>query len=246
MKVGIIIPCYNEENRLNSQAFLNCLKTYSSFDLCFVNDGSADNTIKVLKEIQTHYPKRVTVLDMKQNKGKASAIRAGARYYYGIEAIQYVGYLDADLSTDFRDFNDLVKRLKQNRKLIMTFGSRNSENQDNIERNAFRKFFSNIVKSLVYFILKLPIKDTQCGAKVFRKKFIPVMFNTNFKSRWLFDIEMFIRLNKHFSDRDLMQHIEEIPLKRWVHVDDSKLGLKDSLEIPYRLAQIWFSYKIAA
>ena len=72
------------------------------------------------------------------------------------------------------------------------------------------------------------------------------MFNTNFKSRWLFDIEMFIRLNKHFKDKDLMQHIEEIPLKRWVHVDDSKLGLKDSLEIPYRLAQIWFSYKIAA
>jgi hypothetical protein len=43
-----------------------------------------------------------------------------------------------------------------------------------------------------------------------------------------------------------MSHIQEQPLMRWVHVDDSKLGLKDSLEIPFRLAQIWVNYTLGS
>ena len=52
MKTGIIIPCYNEENRLNSEAFLTFIKAHTNYVLCFVNDGSKDNTLGLLRSIE--------------------------------------------------------------------------------------------------------------------------------------------------------------------------------------------------
>jgi hypothetical protein len=68
------------------------------------------------------------------------------------------------------------------------------------------------------------------------------MYNSKFKSKWLFDIELFLRLKIYFKNKKIMNYIKEYPLKNWVHVDDSKLGLKDSVQIPYKLAKIWFAY----
>jgi glycosyltransferase involved in cell wall biosynthesis len=241
MSVGIIIPCYNEANRLNISSFEKCLKTYHDFQLCFVNDGSTDHTLDVLSNFQKEFENRVTVIDIKKNKGKAAAIRAGSRFLYSLKKVKYVGYLDADLSTDFEEFNELVENLKLEKRLIMVFGSRDSDN-NNIKRNKLRNFFSKVISSFIKLILKLPIKDTQCGAKVFRVKYIPIMYNSKFKSKWLFDIELFLRLKIYFKNKKIMNYIKEYPLKNWVHVDDSKLGLKDSVQIPYKLAKIWFAY----
>tara|TARA_B110001450_G_scaffold226682_1_gene225575 strand:- start:3566 stop:4300 length:735 start_codon:yes stop_codon:yes gene_type:complete len=242
MSVGIIIPCFNEANRLNINAFRKCLLTYEDFQLCFVNDGSTDDTLDILSKFQKEFDESVTVIDVKKNKGKAAAIRAGSRFLYSLKKIKYVGYLDADLSTDFEDFNDLIENLKLDKKLIMVFGSRDSDNNHNIKRNKLRNFFSRIISGFTRMVLKLPIKDTQCGAKVFRVKYIPIMYNSKFKSKWLFDIEIFLRLKLHFKNKKIMNYIKEHPLKNWSHVDDSKLVLKDSVQIPYKLAEIWFSY----
>ncbi len=244
MKTGIIVPCYNEEKRLNITAFLNFVQTENDFHLCFVNDGSKDNTIEVLKKIQEADPFKVSVIDMKKNAGKASAVRAGARYLHSRGDIDFVGFIDADLSTDFKDFDGLLKTLKTNKKLSMVFGSRAKNVSKGIEKDAMRALFSKIIKMLVYVILRLPIEDTQCGAKVFRTELVPVLFNKKFFSRWLFDIEMFLRMKKYFGKATILDRIYEQPLKRWIHVEDSKLGLKDSLEIPYRLLSIWFNYNI--
>jgi len=241
MKVGIIIPCYNEENRINKEAFIRGLFYNDSYSLCFVNDGSTDNTINALKYIQSFYPNRVFIINKKLNQGKASAVRDGARHLHQFTDIGYVGYLDADLSTDFEEFNELLTSLKSNRKLIMVFGSRNC-GTNNIERNPLRKIFSTIIMKLIQLILQLPIKDTQCGAKVFRSKYVPVMYNSVFKTRWLFDVEQFFRLKFHFSNKNLMNHIKEQPLNKWNHVDDSKLTIKDSLQIPFKIFQLWYTY----
>jgi len=244
MKTGIIIPCYNEEKRLNISAFINFIKKENDFHLCFVNDGSKDKTIDVLKTIQEDCPFKVSVINMKKNCGKAAAVRAGARYLHSRGDIEFVGFIDADLSTDFEDFNGLLKTLKTNTKLNLVFGSRAKGNSKGIEKDGMRAIFSKIVKLLVFFILRLPIEDTQCGAKVFRAALVPVLFNKNFFSRWLFDVEMFLRMKKHYGKTATLNNIYEQPLKRWIHMEDSKLGIKDSLEIPYRLLSIWYNYNI--
>ncbi|MCK8521329.1 glycosyltransferase family 2 protein [Aquimarina sp. D1M17] len=244
MKTGIIVPCYNEEKRLNADAFINFINKKNNYHLCFVNDGSKDNTISVLRQIQNTNPEKVSVIDIKKNVGKAAAVRAGARYLHSRGDIKFVGFIDADLSTDFDDFDGLLKTLKTNRKLSMVFGSRAKNASTGIQKDGMRAFFSKIIKMLVFFILRLPIEDTQCGAKVFRAELVPVLFKRNFFSRWLFDIEMFLRMKKHFGKVRILNKIHEQPLKRWIHMDDSKLGLKDSLEIPYRLLSIWFNYNV--
>jgi len=210
MKTGIIIPCYNEEKRLNVSAFINFIKKENNYHLCFVNDGSKDDTMTVLKKIQSGNSLKVSIIDIKK----------------------------------FEDFDGLLKTLKTNTKLSMVFGSRAKEGGDSIEKDTLRAFFSKIIKMLVFFILRLPIEDTQCGAKVFKASLVPVLFEKNFFSRWLFDVEMFLRMKKHFGKVVILNKIYEQPLKRWIHMEDSKLGIKDSLEIPYRLLTIWFNYNV--
>ena len=244
MKTGLIIPCYNEEKRLNVQAFIDFINCDNEYHLCFVNDGSKDKTVKVLREIQQVNPTKVSIVDIKKNAGKAAAVRAGARYLYSKGNIQYIGFIDADLSTDFEDFGELLKTLKTNNELSFVFGSRAKNASEAIEKDKIRGIISKVINLLIVLILGLSISDTQCGAKVFRAALVPVMFEKNFFSRWLFDVEMFIRLKRHLGKAEVVKSIYEQPLKRWVHMDDSKLGLKDSLEIPYRLLSIWYNYNI--
>lgn len=243
---GIIIPCYNEENRLNTQAFIDFIKSHQNYILCFVNDGSSDDTLKVLNTIKVELPERVNIINMEENVGKAEAVRAGALSLKKSTEIDFIGFIDADLSTDFNDFKALVKTLETDENLDMVYGSRNTEDAQNVDRNFFRNIFSKIIKTFIYLILRLPIEDTQCGAKVFRTNIIDIAFMQPFLTRWLFDIEIFIRLKRHYSPENIMNYIHEQPLKRWVHVEDSKLGLKDAIQIPYRLVSVWYSYKFAA
>lgn len=243
MKTAIIIPCYNEAKRLDKQAFSAFILEDNNYHLCFVNDGSKDNTLEVLHELQKVDENKVSVIDMKRNSGKATAVRAGARYLYSRSDVKQMGFIDADLSTDFKDFDELVKKLEDNTQLKMVFGSRNSGDNDGIKRDGSRKLLSNIVKLFIYMILGLPIKDTQCGAKVFTRDVIPTLYGRSFKSKWLFDVEIFLRLKRSYGNSKMvMNHILEVPLKRWVHMDDSKLGMVDSLKIPLALMEIWLSY----
>lgn len=243
MKTGIIIPCYNEEKRLDQQAFLEFIEHNKEYHLCFVNDGSKDGTLKVLKQMKYQFPLNIDVVDVKKNVGKASAVRAGVRFLYNREDISQIGFMDADLSTDFKDFKDLVTTLKSNEKLSMVFGSRNCGGNE-IQRDCMRGILSNVVKSMILFVLKLPIRDTQCGAKVFTKSIVPVVYGDSFVSRWLFDVEIFLRLKRYLGKDKVMSHIYEQPLMRWTHVEDSKLGMRDAIQIPARLIQIWSHYVV--
>ena len=243
MKTGIIIPCYNEANRLATQTFVNFAIANSDYHLCFVNDGSADHTLKVLEEMQTKSPNNITVIDVKINSGKAAAVRTGVKYLNRIASIDAIGFMDADLSTDFNDFKDLVNTLQSDKELSLVYGSRGMGDGD-VKRDFFRNMFSKIVKMIVFLILGLPIEDTQCGAKVFKKEIIGVAYGKKFLTRWLFDVEIFIRMKKYYGRDVIMNKIHEQPLKRWEHVEDSKLGMKDAIQIPYMLLSIWFSYNI--
>ncbi|WP_378186536.1 dolichyl-phosphate beta-glucosyltransferase [Aquimarina sp. W85] len=244
MKTGIIIPCYNEENRLDVNAFIQFANKKNQYHLCFVNDGSKDNTIQVLKKIQETNPRKISIVDVKKNAGKAAAVRTGSQYLYKRGDIKFVGFIDADLSTDFEDFAGLLTTLKNNDKLDFVFGSRAKNPSQGIEKDKIRGLISKMINLLIVAILGLFIQDTQCGAKVYRAHLVPVLFETKFYSRWLFDVEMFIKLKKFYGKSKVMAKILEQPLKRWVHMEDSKLGLKDSLEIPYRLLSIWFNYTV--
>ncbi|MBT8190805.1 MAG: glycosyltransferase family 2 protein [Bacteroidia bacterium] len=244
MKNGIIVPCYNEAQRLPLEQFESFINNNEDYLLCFVNDGSKDNTLECLQDFSKNNPERIRVYDMPQNGGKAEAVRAGVHYLLDHTNVDTIGFLDADLSTDFADYTNLVNELSRDASKKLVFGSRESNEENQIERNGFRNIISFVIGILIRAILKLPIKDSQCGAKVFKRDAARYCFNQSFVTRWLFDVELFIRMKKAYGKKETIKLIKEVPLKRWVHVDGSKIGLKDSLVIPSQLLSIALTYNL--
>jgi len=110
--VGVVIPCYNEEVRLLSVEFLDFIDKHSGYHLCFVNDGSKDNTLGVLNNLRKGRENFITVYDCEKNGGKAEAVRLGMLHMAEKEDLDFIGFLDADLSTDLADFDDLVSTIE--------------------------------------------------------------------------------------------------------------------------------------
>ncbi|WP_369049420.1 response regulator [Tenacibaculum sp. UWU-22] len=238
--VGVVIPCYNEENRLLSKEFTDFLDKNTGYHLCFVNDGSKDNTLGVLKDIQKGREDFITVYNCEKNGGKAEAVRLGMLHMVKKEDLDYIGFLDADLSTDLTDFDNLVSTIEKSEYKIVS-GSRISRMGANITKESARKIISLTINYIIRTILGMNFKDTQCGAKIFDKEVIPLVFGRKFITKWLFDVEIFMRMKRYFGLKKATTLLCEIPLKRWIHADGSKLSMKDSVKIVAQLAKIaWF------
>jgi|TARA_R110000868_G_scaffold32516_5_gene118238 DNA-binding response OmpR family regulator len=240
--VGVVIPCYNEEDRLSSDQFRNFAHQNLGYHLCFVNDGSTDNTMEVLEELRKGNESNISIYNCEKNGGKAEAVRQGIQFLMQDEQFDYLGYLDADLSTDFRDFDDLVKTIENSQFKIVS-GSRISRMGANITKESARKIISKTINLIIQKILGMPFKDTQCGAKVMNREIAATMFNKKFITKWLFDVEIFMRMRKHYGKKEATNMICEQPLKRWIHADGSKLSMKDSVKIIGQLAKIAVVYK---
>ncbi|MFS4482941.1 response regulator [Hyunsoonleella sp. 2307UL5-6] len=240
--VGVVIPCYNEEERLLSREFTDYIDKNSGYHLCFVNDGSKDKTLQVLKELQKGREDFITVYDCEKNGGKAEAVRLGMLHMAKKEDLDYIGFLDADLSTDLADFDDLVKTIESSEFKIVS-GSRIARMGANITKESARKIISLTINFIIRKILKMDFKDTQCGAKIFHKDVIAIAFGKKFVTQWIFDVEIFKRMSIHFGLKQAKAMLCEQPLKRWIHADGSKLSMKDSVKIVGQLAQIAWVYR---
>jgi len=240
--VGVVIPCYNEEERLSGDEFKNFAHKNLGYHLCFVNDGSTDNTLEVLEELRKGNESNISVYDCEKNGGKAEAVRQGMLHLHKDSQFDFIGFLDADLSTDFRDFDDLVKTLEKSEYKIVS-GSRMSRMGADITKESARKIISMTINLIIRSILRMPFNDTQCGAKIMTRDIVPMLFTKPFITKWIFDVEIFMRMRKHFGKEKVIQLICEQPLKRWIHADGSKLSMKDSVKIVGQLAKIAINYR---
>ena len=239
--VGVVIPCYNEEKRLLSDEFTNFIDNNTGYHLCFVNDGSTDKTLEVLNTIRKGREDFITVYDCEKNGGKAEAVRQGMLHMLKEEGLDFIGFLDADLSTDLRDFDDLVSTIENSDYKIVS-GSRISRMGANITKESARKIISQTINFIIRKILSMDFKDTQCGAKIFHRDVIQISFQDKFVSKWIFDVEIFRRVTLHYGLQQARQLLCEQPLKRWIHADGSKLSMKDSFKIIMQLGQIAWHY----
>ena len=96
-----------------------------------------------------------------------------------------------------------------------------------IKRKYHRHIIGRAIITLINLKFKLGIYDTQCGSKLFSKDIIPKAFNKPFYTSWLFDVEIFIRLQK----QNLLIHGIEIPIYNWKDVEGSKLVWKTGFKI---------------
>ncbi len=242
MKNAIVIPCYNEANRLKFDEFQKFVENHTNYHLCFVNDGSSDETIVQLREFASQNTTQVTVVDLTVNQGKAEAVRQGILTMTQREGLETIGFIDADLATGFEDYLRLVAG-KANEDKRVVIGSRKKGDCNGVERSAFRSFASYAVGRIIKSLIELPICDTQCGAKVFDVSTAAYLFDRPFVSKWLFDVELFLRLKSRYGHQ-AAELISEVGLNNWTEVEGSKISMSASLKFPVRLLEIALEYRL--
>ena len=114
--ISIVIPCYNEESNIN--ALYSTLKDVLeknnySFELVFVNDGSKDNTLKLLLEAHQK-DNRVKVIDLSRNFGKELALSAGLDFASGDCVIPF----DADLQDPAEIIPKLIEKYQEGYEIV--------------------------------------------------------------------------------------------------------------------------------
>jgi dolichyl-phosphate beta-glucosyltransferase len=219
----VVIPCYNEERRIDAQSLVALAKS-GRLRLHFVNDGSTDGTLRVLKALRSSSP-AVEVLDLPRNVGKAEAVRLGL--LHGIDAgASIIGYYDADQATPPNELLRLVDVLSERDHVSFVMAARVALLGRTIERNAVRHYLGRVFATLASITLGLRVYDTQCGAKVFRvTPAVADALARPFRSSWVFDVELIGRLLRNVGDPMPPSAFEEVPLLEWHDVSGSRLGV---------------------
>jgi glycosyltransferase involved in cell wall biosynthesis len=95
-RIGIVIPCFNEAGNLEN-LIKECeyVASTSDYEFVLVNNGSSDNSIDILKKLQTQ---NIKYLNLEENVGYGGGILAGLK----VLETEYVGWIHADLQIDLR------------------------------------------------------------------------------------------------------------------------------------------------
>lgn len=156
--ISIVVPVFNEENSvkdLHSKIVNVCKKFCKSSEIIFVNDGSFDNTLEILKTLSP-----IKIINLRRNFGQTSAIDAGIKYATG----DYIVTLDGDGQNDPEDISYLIKEL-ESKNLDVVSGWR-VERNDSLDKKVFSKV-ANFIREV---LLKDGIHDSGCTLKVYRRE----------------------------------------------------------------------------
>ncbi|MGK0413767.1 MAG: dolichyl-phosphate beta-glucosyltransferase [Polaribacter sp.] len=241
LELCIVIPCYNESKRLKFHEFSLFLKKHKQVLICFVNDGSSDNTSDVITQFNTSFSENSKLLSLDQNQGKAEAVRQGILFANENFSFKNIAYLDADLSTSLEECYRVSQQIKE--ETIFAFGSRVSTINTNIDRKKYRFLIGRFIATLISIQLDLTVYDTQCGCKVFKSEFAAPIFKEKFISKWLFDVEIFHRLIALYGRQNMKKICKEESLNSWIDTDDSRVKMTYFLKLWLDLLRIRNRYK---
>lgn len=216
MSILLIVPCFNEANRLDVESFK---KAPSHIHFLFANDGSSDNTYEILQALKKT-DSRFHVYNASKNSGKAGVLYKAFRWALEdglIEKYDWIGFWDADLATPLVAVDQMLIYLEfyKNKEIDSIWGSRNSRLGSDIKRQTHRHYLGRIFVTITSVLLGVKAYDSQCGAKLFKKEAAKIAFKEPFISRWIFDIEILLRLKNKI--------IVEFPLLEWRDVPGSKV-----------------------
>jgi glycosyltransferase involved in cell wall biosynthesis len=232
----LVIPCYNEARRLDAPALEALAGVRPGLSLLLVDDGSTDDTAARLQGIRSARPGAVEVLRLPRNEGKAEAVRRGLLAALAAGA-DVVGFADADLATPPEELLRMVDELAARGDVAVLLGARVQLLGTHIERYAWRHYLGRVFATFASIGLRLPVYDTQCGAKLFRAgPALERALSRPFRSRWIFDVELLDRLLRgEGGDPVPPERLREFPLAVWRDIPGSTLGplgmLRAGLEV---------------
>lgn len=233
----MVVPTYNEADRLDGEAMLAFLDLDPGGSLLFVDDGSVDGTPAVLEALRARAPDRIAIHRLPANRGKAEAVRQGL-----LQALEsgapVAGFIDADLSAPFSEVAALRADLDAHPELWAVFGSRIKLLGRRVVRSEARHYIGRIFATAASMTVGFAVYDTQCGLKLLRD--VPAVraaLARPFVSRWIFDVELLARL-ADAAGGAIGSRVREVPLERWEERGQSRLRLRDFLRAPVELWRI--------
>lgn len=244
-EVVIVVPCYNEADRLDLAAFERSAGALDNGCFLFVDDGSSDATALLLETLCKRVPQRCLAHYLPENRGKAEAVRSGFLEAFKMNP-KYIAMWDADLATPLEEIPRFRQALDSLPGVHILMGSRVKLLGRTIERSPMRHYLGRAAATLISSVLQLGVYDTQCGAKMFRvSPSMKAVFQEPFESAWIFDVELLARFMRahHGGCHDCSETgIYELPLNQWAHKDGSKIQLSDYVRSLHDLFQIWRKY----
>lgn len=211
-RVSIIIPTHNEEKRIK-----RTLVRYGDYftlnnEILVILDNCQDRTLQIVKSLTNKYP-YLRYKDIPYPVGKGGALIEGFKLVKG----GIIAYIDADGSTSPEELDRLIKNMREADGVI---GSRWSSGAVICKKQPLiRKIASRIFNLLVRALFLFPYRDTQCGAKVFRREVIEQIVDQLGTTNFAFDVDLLYRLHKK------NYWIKELPTV-WADQSGSTLDLK--------------------
>jgi dolichyl-phosphate beta-glucosyltransferase len=210
--LGVVIPAYNEEVRLNKS--LSRVREYfdaQDYTWCaiVVSDGSTDKTVQIAQSF-AESDSRFSVHHYEPNRGKGCAVRTGMML---LEA-DWLLLSDADLAAPIEEVEKLFAA-----KCEIAIGSRPlKESNLEIRQPKLREFGGRVFNFIVQRLAIKGIKDTQCGFKLFEHDVAKDAFSRCEIDGYGYDFEVLMVGSK------LGYNIAEVPI-RWAHQEGSKVRI---------------------
>ncbi|MFA5688440.1 MAG: dolichyl-phosphate beta-glucosyltransferase [Kiritimatiellales bacterium] len=233
MKLSIVIPAHNEEQRLPPM-----LEAYGQYfsekypgdaELIVVSNFSSDRTADIAREFAVRFPV-IRVIDEKERIGKGGAVMLGSRAAVG----EFIGFVDADGATPPAAFDDLVNHIESCDCVIASRWMKGSVVSP--QQPLSRRFASRCFNFTVRILFGLKLHDTQCGAKLFRREIIFLTIDQLGVTSWAFDVDML------FQAKRAGARICEIPTE-WHDIAGSKIRVvHSSIEMLLALGRLRLFY----
>jgi len=237
--LSLVFPFYNEEKRLPIllKKILNFNKKKLILEFIFVNDGSHDQSINIIKNFKKKNKLDIKIISYKSNKGKGYALKRGV----SIASKDWILTLDIDLSVKLEQIDDWnKKKLISEKTNYIYFGSRlHKKSKLNAKKNrVINGNIFNIILRLIFSKKFLNIKDTQCGFKLYPNFEGKNIFKKISEFGFIHDVEILIII------RNLKYYVRELPVE-WEHKSGSKIRLiRDSIKMFFALLRLKINYKI--
>lgn len=199
MKIFIVIPAYNEERRIGKTLeeysnFFENIRTQEKIDyeILVVVNNTTDRTVEVI-EAKSDKNKKIKYLNLAQ-RGKGYAVIQGFKEGLA-DSSEFIGFVDADLATKPQEFYRLFNSIRNYDGVI---ASRYVKGAIVRPKQTWRRVLvSRIFNYFIRVVMFLPYRDTQCGAKIFKRSAIKAIVKDVKMSQWAFDVDVLYSLNKY-------------------------------------------------
>jgi glycosyltransferase involved in cell wall biosynthesis len=235
----IVVPCFNEENRLNLKYWKNIIDERLNIFWIFVNDGSKDKTIDMLLKLKNK--SNVLILDNPTNKGKAEAIRVGMNEALKLSrGFQLIGFCDSDCAFAKEDIFILVDKaitdINNQKTFKIWISSRIALSGRKIIRKRSRHYIGRIISTFISSGWNAAPYDTQSGLKFFcNNSDLKLALLKPFKTKWFCDLELITRTLAQNPKQNI---IWEEPLHYWKDIGNSRITIRQFPKIFIEIYQI--------